>query len=28
MDPVADKKAQKTPYVDNGWPTTNPTTMP
>src|ERR1700735_5371266 len=24
MDPVADKKAQKTPYVDNGWPTTNP----
>jgi hypothetical protein len=24
MVPVADKKAQKTRYVDNGWPTTNP----
>jgi hypothetical protein len=24
MDPVADNKAQKTRYVDNGWPTTNP----
>ena len=24
MNPVADKKAQKTRYVDNGWPTTNP----
>ncbi|MDT5228369.1 MAG: hypothetical protein QOH94_2162, partial [Mycobacterium sp.] len=24
MDRVADKKAQKTHYVDNGWPTTDP----
>jgi hypothetical protein len=24
MVDVADKKAQKTHYVDNGWPTTNP----